>query len=151
VTFLVPANFRQLPPTWEMSQPFSIDGAAEVAYDTDPAVWARNHILAVLLTSPGERVMRPTYGAGIFRFVWENDDPLREQQIISAVQTAVATWEPNITLNSIKFIQQPDFSGIVNLDIEFSVGAPPTVYSITISLGGQGVEVPIPALPATTT
>lgn len=150
MSFVVPTNFRQLPPVWEMSQPFSIDSAAEVSYDTDPVIWARNHILAVLLTNPGERVMRPTYGAGIFSFVWENDDPLAEQTIINAVQTAVATWEPNVTLNTINFVPQPDFSGIVMLDIAFSVGNPPTSYSVTISLGGTGIEVPIPALPATT-
>jgi uncharacterized protein len=150
VTFLTPTNFRQLPPVWEISQPFHIDAAAEVAYDTDPVIWARNHILAVLLTNPGERVMRPTYGAGIFNFVWENDDPLAEQTIINTVQAAVAAWEPSITLNAVNFVPQPNFSGVVNLNIEFSVGTPPTAYSVTISLGGQGIEIPIPALPMTT-
>ena len=141
MTFIVPSNFRQLPSVWEMSQPFNIDSVGEVAYDTDPVTWVRNHILAVLLTNPGERVMRPTYGAGIFNFVWENDDLLTQAQIISAVQQAVALWEPNATLNNLDFAQQPDFSGIASLNIEFSVGTNPTVHAFTISLGGQGVEI----------
>lgn len=142
MSFIVPTNnFRQLPPVWEMAQPFNIDVLGEVTYDTDPVAWARNHILAVLLTNPGERVMRPTYGAGIFGFVFQNDDPLTEQQMILAIQQAVAAFEPNITLNTVEFVPQPDFSGTVLLDIAFSVGASPTPHSVTITLGGTGVEV----------
>ena len=141
MSFIVPTNFRQLPPVWEMAQPFNIDAAGEVAYDTDPVAWARNHILAILLTNPGERVMRPSYGAGIFNFVWENGDPLIENQIINDVQQAVAVWEPNVTINQIDFIPQPDYSGVVMLDIQFSVGSAPTTYSVTVTLGGVGVEV----------
>jgi uncharacterized protein len=142
MSFVIPTNFRQLPPVWEVAQPFHIDALGEVAYDTDPVIWARNHILAVLLTNPGERVMRPTYGAGIFNYVWENEDPLIQQEIISAVNTAVATWEPNVTINQIQFIPQPDFSGVVILEIAYSVGVAPTVYTMTITLGGTGIEVP---------
>ena len=142
MTFLSPTNFRQLPEVWEMAQPFNIDVVGEVAYDTDPAAWARNHILALLLTSPGERVMRPGYGAGIYNFVWENDDQLVQAQIIANIRQAVAMSEPNITLQTLQFVQQPDFSGVVTLDISFSVGASPTTY--TISLGGPGVETMAP-------
>jgi hypothetical protein len=141
MSFIVPTNFRQLPPVWEIAQPFNIDATAEVAYDTDPVTWARNHILAILLTNPGERVMRPNYGAGILNFVWDKDDPLTEQTIIADIQQSVANWEPNITLNRIQFVPQPDYSGIVLLDIEFSVGVTPTPHSVTITLGGTGVEV----------
>jgi hypothetical protein len=146
VTFIVPTNFRQLPSVWEVSQPFRINSAAQVSYDDDPVAWARNHILAVLLTNPGERVMRPNYGAGIFNFVWENSDPLKEAEVINDIQQSVATWEPNIMLHTVKFVPQPDYSGTVLLDIEFSVGAAPTVQTVTITLGGSGIEVT--ALPA---
>lgn len=141
MSFVVPINFRQLPPVWEMSQPFNIDATGEVAFDTDPAIWARNHILAILLTNPGERVMRGTYGAGIYNFVWENDDPLVEQQMITDIRQAVAAYEPNITLQQVAFVPQPDYSGVVTLDVAFSVGASPTVYTVTYSLGGTGVEI----------
>ena len=85
--------------------------------------------------------MRPSYGAGIFNFVWENGDPLIENQIINDVQQAVAVWEPNVTINQIDFVPQPDYSGVVMLDIQFSVGSAPTTYSVTVTLGGVGVEV----------
>ena len=137
MSFIVPANSGQIPTTFEMSQPFNIDAVGEVAYDTDPMIWARNHIVALLLTNPGERVMRPTYGAGVLNYVWENDDLLSEAQMISTIQRAVASWETNITLNTIDFIPQPDFSGIVVLDIAFSIGS--SASNVVVSLGSGGV------------
>lgn len=141
MSFIVPTNFRQLPPVWEIAQPFNIDATGAVAYDTDPVVWATNHILAVLLTQPGERVMRPSYGVGLHNFVFENQDPLVEQQMLTSVQQAINVWEPNITLHDLSFVPQPDYSGILYLNISFSVGNAPTVHRVTVSLGGTGLEI----------
>jgi uncharacterized protein len=141
MTFVVPSNFRQLPPVWEMSQPFNIDGNGVVAYDSDPAAWARNHILALLLTAPGERVMRPTYGVGIFRYVWENQDALTQQQLINQANQGLAFWEPNINIQQVDFLPAADFSGVVNMSIAFTLGASPTIQTVTFSLGGTGIEI----------
>jgi hypothetical protein len=141
VSFIVPSSFRQLPPVWEVAQPFNISVTGMVAYDVDPVAWASNHILAVVLTNPGERVMRPTYGAGLQNFVWENQDPLVEQQMLASIRTAVNVSEPNVTLHELQFVPTPDFSGQVELHISFSIGAAPTIHTVTFSLGGIGVEV----------
>lgn len=143
MTFLIPANFRQLPPVWEVAQPFSIGVSGEVSYDTDPVKWATNHILAILLTNPGERVMRPSYGAGVYGFVWENQDPLIEQNIIATINTQLATYEPNITVNEVEFVQS-DISmmnGVVMLVVSFTVGNSPTTYTFSVSLNGSQVEI----------
>lgn len=141
MTFLVPANFRQLPPVWEIAQPFNIDATGAVSFDLDPARWAINHILALLLTSPGERVMRPTYGVGIYRFVFENDDPVEEQNIITAINMGLATYEPNINVKEVEFIQQPNYSGIVVLMISFTVGNSPTTHTFSVDIQGNQVEI----------
>jgi hypothetical protein len=124
-----------------MAQPFHIDVTGAVAYDTDPVQWAKNHILAILLTSSGERVMRPTYGVGMYQMVFENDNPLIEQQLLIAIQMAMAMWEPNITIEICKFLPQPNYSGIVELEVGFSVGSLPTVYTVSYAISGRGVEV----------
>jgi hypothetical protein len=141
MTFVVPTNFRQLPMSWEMTQPFQIDATGEVAFDIDPVRWATNHILALLLTNPGERVMRPTYGVGIFSMVWENDDPVMEANIITAINMGLSLYEPNITVVDVKFAQQPQYAGIMNLTIHFTVGNSPTLYTTAVNLSGTGVEI----------
>lgn len=141
MSFLAPANFRQLPNVWEVSQPFHVDATGAVAFDLDPAQWARNHILALLLTNPGERVMRFTYGVGVPRMLFENDNPLIEQQMTAAINQGLAIWEPNITVQTVEFIQQPQYSGIMELDIQFTVGSNPTTHSMAVTLGGTTVEI----------
>jgi len=141
MSFVVPTNYRQLPTSWEMAQPFHIDATGAVAFDVDPVRWATNHILALLLTNPGERVMRPTYGVGIFNMVWENDNPVVEATIVSAINMGLSMYEPNITVIDVEFTQQPQFSGIMNLLIHFTVGNAPTTYSTAVNLNGSGVEI----------
>jgi phage baseplate assembly protein W len=141
MTFFVPPNFRQLPMSWEMAQPFNIDPTGAVAFDIDPVAWATNHILALLLTTPGERVMRPTYGVGIFGLVWENDNPVIEANIVTAINMGLSMYEPNILVIDVKFTQQPMYSGIMNLIIHFTVGNAPTVHTTALNLSGTGVEI----------
>jgi uncharacterized protein len=141
VTFIVPTNFRQLPPVWEIAQPFQVDASNSIAFDTDPYMWARNHILALLLTNPGERVMRPSYGVGILSFVFENDNPIIESQLVTAINQSLAVWEPNIVVQQCQFLPEPDYSGIVNLSIAFTVGNAPTIFSLAFTISGTSVEV----------
>jgi phage baseplate assembly protein W len=141
MTFLAQSNFRQLPPVWEMAQPFHIDGTGAVGFDADPARWAINHILALILTTPGERVMRPTYGAGVYRFVWENQDPIVEQSIISLINMGLATYEPNINVTEVEFTQQGQFSAIVVLQVSFTVGNSPTTHTFSADISGNQVEI----------
>ena len=47
-----------------------------VAVTEDPDRHLRDKILAVLFTSPGERVNRPQFGVGLNRFVFEGLDDL---------------------------------------------------------------------------
>lgn len=141
MTFITPANFRQLPPVWEVSQPFQVNGAGGVSYDADPVQWAINHILALLLTTPGERVMRPSYGAGLRAFVWENNDPFVEAQMIATIQNAMAGYEPNIMLKNISIVPNSGLYGVFNISISFSVGTAPTVHTVAFTLGGVGIEV----------
>lgn len=141
MTFVLPQGFRQIPPVWEMAQPFQISPDGAVAFDVDPVEWVRNHILALLLTIPGERVMRPNYGVGIYSLVFENDDPLIEQQIISAINIGVNMWEQNVNIVECDFAMTPQYTGVMQLNISFTVGSSPSVHSVGFTLGGSSVEI----------
>ena len=53
-----------------LDHPYHFDGSGRTATTTD-ADHIRDLIEQVLLTSPGERVMRPDFGAGLLRMVFE--------------------------------------------------------------------------------
>jgi phage baseplate assembly protein W len=135
-----PTSYRPLPTVWEMRQPFQIDNG-EVGYTGDPSIWARDHIMAYLLTTPGERVMRPTYGAGLRAFVFENHDAFTEATLISQIQEGIQHWEPSITVNNIEINPLPPDWGTFEFRVMYQVGSIPTGYTLTFSISAQGVEV----------
>jgi phage baseplate assembly protein W len=141
MSFIVATSYRTPPRVWEIAQPFNIDETGEVAFDNDPYLWARNHVLSLLLTSPGERVMRPTYGAGIRSFVWENNDPFVEQQLIVSIRAALSDLEPNVKVADIKIVPQPPDWGTVEIRMAITVGNAPTPRGVTFTLSGFAAEV----------
>jgi phage baseplate assembly protein W len=126
---------------WSLIPP--LIGGGAVAFDTDPVTWAKNHILALCLTNPGERVMMPTYGIGLLNYVFSPNDPFTEQTLITLIQQSVSMWEGNITINSCSLVPQPQLSSIMEISIEFTVGGNPTNYTVNVSLGGTGIEVQV--------
>ncbi|HXU45671.1 MAG TPA: GPW/gp25 family protein [Thermoanaerobaculia bacterium] len=53
----------------QLEFPFQLDGRGRVA-ETDEADHIRQLIEQVLFTAPGERVERPTFGAGLLRLIF---------------------------------------------------------------------------------
>lgn len=54
-----------------LHQPFRLGAQGGVAVTDDPDRHLRDRVLAVLFTSPGERVNRPDFGAGLQRTTFE--------------------------------------------------------------------------------
>ena len=54
--------------------PYAVDGRGRTAA-TDPDDHVRDLVEQVLFTSPGERVMRPDFGSGLLRMVFEPGGP----------------------------------------------------------------------------
>src|ERR1700760_3106973 len=56
----------------------------------EEAIWI------ILATAPGERVMRPDFGCGIHRRVFEINHATTIGQVTSDVRDALIRWEPRI-------------------------------------------------------
>jgi phage baseplate assembly protein W len=61
----------------------------------------RQSIRLILDTEPTERVMRPTFGAGLGRYVMDPNTPATRAQIALDVQAALQNWEPRIEVTSV--------------------------------------------------
>ena len=60
--------------TTNVDYPYHVDGRGRTA-DTDAEDHLRDLIEQVLFTSPGERVMRPEFGSGLYALVFEPGGP----------------------------------------------------------------------------
>lgn len=62
---------------------------------------ARQNLKMLILTNPGERIMIPSFGVGIRRFLFENRGAATSANIKSAIQRQVSTYLPYISINEI--------------------------------------------------
>lgn len=75
------------------------DGALDYAAGADKieqAIWI------VLDTEPGERVMRPTFGCGLRRYLMAPNTTATRALIKHDVQVALATLEPRISVSDLQ-------------------------------------------------
>lgn len=76
---------------FDLSYPYAIDGRTRteaVAYDSH----IRDLIEQVLFTSPGERVNRPEFGAGVARLVFEPNGEALSAALQFAIQGNLQQW-----------------------------------------------------------
>lgn len=79
-----------------LAHPFHIGPTGRTASPRDPAAHARQLLEQLLLTSPGERVMRPSFGGGVHQLVFAptgDQAAAAAQHLISgAIQQWLAAW-----------------------------------------------------------
>jgi phage baseplate assembly protein W len=82
--------------------PVVVDPAERtLLYATGPEK-VRESIWIVLETEPGERLMRPTFGCGLRRYLGQTNTVAVRALIKHDVERALAAWEPRIRLTSVE-------------------------------------------------
>ena len=61
----------------------------------------KSDLLILLLTNFGERVMLNSFGANLRQLVFEQNNPALETVATSLINTAIAKWEPRVSITSL--------------------------------------------------
>lgn len=88
---------------------------------TDGPTGLDDAIRVVLLTAPGERLMRPAFGCRIWDFMFEPVTANLLGRISEAVREALAQWEPRIVVEDVRPRQDDRESSLVVIDILYRV------------------------------
>jgi phage baseplate assembly protein W len=114
--------------------------------DGDASV--RQAILLLLVTRPGERVMRPQYGSLLHRLVFAPDDATTAGLAIHYVRQALARWELRIEVLDVDAGAEPDAPEQLVITLRYRVRASQQEATLTIPVelapvdplrtGGQG-------------
>jgi phage baseplate assembly protein W len=88
-----------------------VDGVASV----------RQAIMLLLSTSPGERVMRPSYGCDLYRLAFAVNDDTTAGLAIHYVRTAIQTWEPRVDLLRVDANRNPLDAGRLDISVTYRV------------------------------
>jgi phage baseplate assembly protein W len=83
----------------------------------------RQAIWLVLSTAAGERVMRPTAGAGLADLVFAPNSPATQGMVVSAVRDALVEQEPRIDVLDVTATPDPGDGTRLNIEIDYAVRA----------------------------
>jgi phage baseplate assembly protein W len=89
----------------------------------------RQAIRIILGTTPGERVMRPDFGAGLQALVFEPISAMLEALVRHRVEEALVTWEPRIDSIAVGVTSEPPLGRLL-IDIRYRVRATNTFYNL---------------------
>ena len=78
-------------------------------------------IWIIVKTSLGERVMRPTFGAGVNDFVFQSNSSLVRTQLVASIKQALLKWEPRINIQQVSANPVPNEPSQVLVSIEYTV------------------------------
>lgn len=104
--------------TW----PLRVDASGSIAL-TDGSGDLDDAIRVVLLTAPGERLMRPQFGCRIWDLLFEPVTANLLGLVDRAVRDALAQWEPRIEVLDVTPRQDDDEPGLVLIDLTYRVKA----------------------------
>ena len=79
----------------------------------------REVMLNILLTRPGERLMRPEFGAGLLDFIHYPNNETTCALIADAAKRALTRWEPRVELTDVNVTRDPQRLSHVNLSIHY--------------------------------
>lgn len=109
--------------------PVAVDAAGHIAlseYEDD----VREAIRIILMTSKGERVMQPDFGAGLYDFVFASMNSTNLGRIQRAVEDALVRWEPRVQVTAVSVEADQAELGKLLINIDYRVRATNTRFNL---------------------
>lgn len=108
--------------------PVGVDATDEIAtaaYEED----VREAIRIILGTEPGERVMRPNFGAGLRALMFEPINTTTMALAQYRVERALVQWEPRIDSVDVQVSADPP-NGVLMIAVRYRVRTTNTFYNL---------------------
>src|ERR1700704_1881865 len=80
-------------------------------------------IQIILLTSRGERLMLPEFGAGLRDFVFEPNSEVTRARMQESVRTSLVDWEPRIDVERVEVTPGDEAPNLVLIHVDYVVRA----------------------------
>jgi len=120
---------------WPLDAP---DPSGSLAF-ADDAQALREALWNILMTNPGERLMRPAFGAGLNQWIGQPNTQSTRQLIASQITAAIGIWEPRVTLSGVDVSIDPQDAARVVIVVSYaargSVAAPRQQLTLGLGLG----------------
>jgi uncharacterized protein len=98
----------------------------------------RESIRLLLLTEPGERLMRESFGCGLRRFLFEPNTVTTRTLIRERIVRAIQAWEPRADVADVLVATDPDDERLVAITIFFTLVATGVAGRLDMTLQLEG-------------
>jgi uncharacterized protein len=98
----------------------------------------RESIRVILLTEPGERLMREEFGCGLRGYLFEPNTVTTRQLIGERITQAIGRWEPRVAVQEVRVDPDDDDPRVVAVSIVFQLVATQAIERIGMSLQLEG-------------
>jgi phage baseplate assembly protein W len=105
---------------WRFPIMVNAKGGIDLSSGTDrlsAAIWL------IIKTSLGERIMLPSFGAGVNNYVFQSNSSIIRTQLVAAIKQALLKWEPRITVTQVSANPAPDEPSQVLVSVEYTINA----------------------------
>jgi Bacteriophage baseplate protein W len=87
-------------------------------------------IRIILETSPGERVMRPEFGCGIWELLMEANTAQLHGRLQVRVRDALVRWEPRIDVLDVRIDSPAEQKNVLFIRIDYRIRANNALYNL---------------------
>lgn len=117
--------------------PPALDEDGRVAWSQGPTN-VRESIRVILMTDPGERLMLPSFGAGLRSFLFKPNTAATHRLIEERITRALIRWEPRAQLGSVEVARDPEDAQKANVTVKYKLVATQVqeAVSVAVSLNG---------------
>jgi phage baseplate assembly protein W len=102
------------------SWPMTVDHTGGIRL-TEPIEDIERSMRIILLTAPGERIMRPRFGCRIWDLLFEPITANLLGQVVEVVKEALAQWEPRIYVLDVDPSPEGRDNGLISVRISYLV------------------------------
>jgi hypothetical protein len=98
----------------------------------------RESIRLILMTEPGERLMREEFGCGLRRFLFEPNTPATRELIRRRIVQALGRWEPRIRVEDVTVEPDAADARLAAVTIQFRLVATQAPGRLGLSVQLEG-------------
>lgn len=102
----------------------------------------KNSILNAFLTSPGDKILNPTYGIDLRQYLFEPIDEFTSELIQDDIETKLPNVEPRVQVVNVEIIPDED-NNLYEINLEINIPSL-NVYGLSIKseLNSSGYSIP---------
>lgn len=113
--------------------PVDARGSIKKVINVDAVISSIDNILR---TRPSERVMLPSFGAGMQDLVFETTSEDSYDSLADTIKTAIETWDDRVIINSIDFYTEPD-QNLLTVKMFFAIRGYDRIFEYSTALLGE--------------